>query len=205
MREGSRLVGSLFLASDRPAAFAPDHIEVAREVADPLAVAIRQALLLDEVRSANAPTRGPLAATPPRQEDERRRIARELHDEVGQALTATKIALDRIARDPSGPDIGPRLADAAAITHQALEQVRDLSRLLSPAMLEDLGLAEALRALVEGLAERAGLAAEADVDEVDPADPEVEMACYRIAQEALTNAVKHSGCDAAAPRPAPQR
>jgi PAS domain S-box-containing protein len=128
------------------------------------------------------------------QEDERRRIARELHDEVGQALTAARIALDRAARDPVGPGIGPRLADAAALTHRALEQVRDLSRLLSPAPLEDLGLAEALRALLEGLAERAGLATEADIDAaIEPADREVELACYRIAQEALTNAVKHAG------------
>jgi signal transduction histidine kinase/CheY-like chemotaxis protein len=127
------------------------------------------------------------------QEAERRRIARELHDEVGQCLTAAKMALDRVARDPSGPDVGRRVDDAAAMTAQALDQVRDLSRLLRPSLLDDLGLPEALRALVEGLSERAGLGADVEFDEVGPVDPDVETACYRIAQEALTNSVKHAG------------
>ncbi len=193
LREGDRLVGSLFLVSDRPAAFSTAQLEVAREVADHLAIAIRQALLLDEVRAAKERLEALSRQLIRAQEEEQRRIARELHDEVGQSLTAVKIGLNRLARDPSGPDIGSRLSDAAAMTDQALEQVRDLSRLLRPALLDDLGLAEALRALAENLAERTGLAAEAEVDEIGPVDPEMETACYRIAQEALTNAIKHAG------------
>ncbi len=193
LRESDRLVGSLFLVSDRPAAFSTDQLEVAREVADHLAIAIRQALLLDELRAAKERLEALSRQLIRAQEEEQRRIARELHDEVGQSLTAVKIALNRLARDPSGPDIGSRLSDAAAMTDCALEQVRDLSRLLRPSLLDDLGLAEALRALAENLAERTGLAAAADVDEIGPVDPEVETACYRIAQEALTNAIKHAG------------
>jgi signal transduction histidine kinase len=127
------------------------------------------------------------------QEVERRRIARELHDEVGQCLTAAKMALDRVARDSLGSDAGRRVDDAAAMTAQALDQVRDLSRLLRPSLLDDLGLPEALRALVESLSERAGLGAVVEFDDIGPIDPDVETACYRIAQEALTNSVKHAG------------
>jgi PAS domain S-box-containing protein len=191
--EGGRLVGSLFLISNRPAAFSTDQFEVAREVADHLAIAIRQALLLDEVQSAKVRLEALSRQLIRAQEEEQRRIARELHDEVGQSLTAVKIVLHQLARDPTKPDIGGRLSDAAAMTDQALGQVRDLSRLLRPSMLDDLGLAEALRALAENLAERTGLDAEAEVDEIGPVDPEVETACYRIAQEALTNAIKHAG------------
>ena len=71
--------------------------------------------------------------------------------------------------------------------------MRDISRLLRPSLLDDLGLPAALRALVDRVAGAAGLNAELEIDEVDPVDAEVETACYRIAQEALTNAVKHSG------------
>jgi signal transduction histidine kinase len=190
--EGGRLFGSLLLASDRAAAFSTDQVEVAREVADHLAIAIRQALLLDEVRAAKGRLEALSRQLIRAQEEEQRRIARELHDEVGQSLTAVKIVLDRLAGDPSGPDAGRRLEDAAAMTAQALEQVRDLSRLLRPSLLDDLGLAEALRALVEGLAERTGLGAEAAIDEIGRVDPEVETACYRLAQETLTNAIKHA-------------
>jgi signal transduction histidine kinase/CheY-like chemotaxis protein len=127
------------------------------------------------------------------QEAERRRIARELHDEVGQCLTAAKMALDHVARDQWGPDVGRRVDDAAAMTAQALDQVRNLSRLLRPSLLDDLGLPEALRALVESVAERVGLSADLELDDVGPIDPDLETACYRIAQEALTNSVKHAG------------
>jgi PAS domain S-box-containing protein len=193
LREGGRPVGSLLLVSDRPAAFSTDRLEMVQEVADHLAIAIRQALLLDEVRSAKVRLETLSRQLIRAQEDERRRIAHELHDEVGQSLTAVKIALDRLARDPSAPDRVSRLVDAATMTGHALEQVRDLSRLLRPSLLDDLGLAEALRALVEGLADRTGLGTEAEVDEIGPVDPEIETACYRIAQEALTNAIKHAG------------
>jgi signal transduction histidine kinase len=126
------------------------------------------------------------------QEDERQRIARELHDEVGQCLTAVKLSLDQIACEPPGSDISDRVADAAAITGLAIEQVRDLSRLLRPAILDDLGLTVALRSLVRGLSERAGLGAKVEIDEVGPVNPDVEIACYRIVQEALNNTVKHA-------------
>ena len=188
-----RLLGAIFLASGGPEAFSADQLEVAREVGDQLAVAIRQAVLLKEVRSANLRLESLSRQLIRAQEEEQRRIARELHDEVGQNLTAVKIMLNLLVRDPSSPDLGRRLGDAAAMTGLALEQVRDLSRLLRPSILDDLGLADASRALVASLAERVGLDIEIAVDEIGSVDPEVQTACYRIIQEALTNAAKHAG------------
>ncbi len=190
--DGGRLIGTIFLVSDRPRAFSTEQVDVVREVANQLAIAIRQALLLDEVKAAKVRLEELSRRLIRAQEEEQRRIARELHDEVGQNLTAVKIILNVLAGEASGPNLGQRLRDAAAMTGLALEQVRDLSRLLRPSLLDDLGLAEALRALVEGLAEKTSLAAAVDVDDVGPVDPEVETACYRITQEALTNAIKHS-------------
>jgi signal transduction histidine kinase len=117
------------------------------------------------------------------QEDERRRIARDLHDEAGQVLTAAKIALELDGR-----------ADAARLVGRALDQVRDVSNLLRPSALDDLGLAPALRTLVEDFAARTRLAAALDVDELrGPLPHDVEVAVYRVVQEALTNVARHAG------------
>jgi len=117
------------------------------------------------------------------QEDERRRIARELHDEAGQILTAVKIDLDLSGQ-----------RDSSELVGKAIAQVRDLSNLLRPTVLDDLGLLPAVRALVEDFAMRTRIPAELDA----PADlhhvtPEQQVAIYRIVQEALTNVARHAG------------
>ncbi len=116
------------------------------------------------------------------QEDERRRIARELHDEAGQVLTAVKIELELDGRKEAGALVG-----------RALAQVRDVSNLLRPSALDDLGLVAALRALVDDFALRTRIEVSLDLDGVTrPADPDVEVAVYRVIQEALTNVAKHA-------------
>jgi len=117
------------------------------------------------------------------QEDERRRIARELHDEAGQVLTAVKIELDLEGRREAGEMVG-----------KALAQVRDLSNLLRPTALDDLGLVPALRALTEDFARRARVETRLETPEGPPAlAPEIEVTIYRVVQEALTNVARHSG------------
>ncbi|MCC6988671.1 MAG: sensor histidine kinase [Acidobacteria bacterium] len=116
------------------------------------------------------------------QEDERRRIARELHDEAGQLLTAVKIELELDGQAKAGSLVG-----------RALNQVRDLSNLLRPSVLDDLGLAAALRVLADDFTARAGLHVTLDLDEAArrlPADAEVVI--YRVVQEALTNVARHA-------------
>jgi len=137
------------------------------------------------------------------QEEERRRVARELHDEAGQALTALIIGLERgLASMPEtyAPNlpVQPRqmvseLRDLAAAT---LDEVRKLALELRPAVLDDLGLVAALRQFLRTTEERTGLGTHLSLIGWDEASerlqPEVETALFRIAQEAVTNAVRHA-------------
>jgi len=128
------------------------------------------------------------------QEEERRTIARELHDEVGQVLTTIKVELS-LAQNKLAVAGGPDhlLRDAQSIADGALHTVRDLSHLLHPAMLDDLGLAAALEWYVQPFARRHGLTVQLQQDQMaGRLRPEIELAAFRIVQEALTNVVKHA-------------
>lgn len=128
------------------------------------------------------------------QEEERRAIARELHDEVGQALTAMKVELavaQRAAQTRGGAI--PALDNVRTIADGVLHTVRDLSRLLHPAVLDDLGLPAALDSHLRGFSKRHDIPATLLHDGMDRRlAPEVEAAIYRVVQEALTNVSKHA-------------
>jgi signal transduction histidine kinase len=115
------------------------------------------------------------------QEDERRRIARELHDEAGQMLTAVKIDLGLAGHLEAGERV-----------KTVLQQIRDVSNLLRPSALDDLGLEQALRALVDDFARRTRIAATFECDGELGAPPDAQVAIYRMVQEALTNVVRHA-------------
>jgi len=127
------------------------------------------------------------------QEEERRHLARELHDEIGQTLTAAKINLKIIAPDVPGHIIG-RLDDSVHLLDRLLRQVRELSLDLRPPLLDELGLVPTLRWLVDQQAQRAGLRVTftANVNGLEM-DPEVQTSCFRVAQEAITNVIRHAG------------
>ena len=132
------------------------------------------------------------------QEAERRRLARDLHDGIGQTLTALKQQLDVVEQSasdlPGFPEAArTRLRDAAELAAQALHETRELSRLLRPQILDDLGLEPALRWLTRTFSERTGLALEVDLVGIDcrlPAD--LETLAYRVVQEGLNNVGKHA-------------
>src|SRR5436309_2660134 len=118
------------------------------------------------------------------QETERRRLARELHDELGQALTAVKINLMAMRRLPDRARVDARLDDSIALMEGALQQVRNLSLDLRPSLLDDFGLLSALRWYAEQQAARTGLTITLDAAvEALPRLPDVETALFRIAQE----------------------
>jgi signal transduction histidine kinase len=133
------------------------------------------------------------------QEAERRRLARDLHDGIGQTLTALKQQLDVVEQSASAlPDFPEaargRLRDAAELAAQALHETRELSRLLRPQILDDLGLEPALRWLTRTFSERTGVALEVDLVNVDGRfQPDLETLAYRIVQEGLNNVAKHAG------------
>lgn len=126
------------------------------------------------------------------QETERRRIAHELHDELGQALTAIKINL--LADDRWGRQGGNApMAENIRIVEQALQQVRGLALALRPSMLDDLGLAPALRWLTEQSSQRGGVQVRLQVPaQLGRLAPDLETAVFRIVQEALTNIARHA-------------
>ncbi len=125
------------------------------------------------------------------QEEERLRIARELHDEIGQTLIAVALRAEHAAGQGEGGR--PELDELAEIVQHSLEDVRRISRELRPEALDELGLVDALIALSSRVAEQSGLRVRRRlVPPLPELSPELELAIYRIAQEALTNAVRHS-------------
>jgi signal transduction histidine kinase len=126
------------------------------------------------------------------QEEERRRIARELHDEIGQALTAMKLELAIAARSAPASVAGS-LQEARVITDRTLQSIRDMSQLLHPSMLDDLGLPDTATWYLRGFSRRTGITSDLVVDRLDRRlDPELESCTYRIIQEALTNVARHA-------------
>jgi two-component system sensor histidine kinase UhpB len=127
------------------------------------------------------------------QEAERKRVAQELHDEVGQALTAVMLQIGRLAKTAPS-DVGYELNEALETTRSSLEDVRRIAKQLRPEALDDLGLVPALNALVGTFAERTGLRIFHRLPEtMPPIGDEGELVVFRIAQESLTNAARHAG------------
>lgn len=125
------------------------------------------------------------------QEDERRRLARDLHDGIGQNLTALKHRLTQVAGDiPPAQRAG--LEAAITLCSDTLDDTRELSRLLRPPILDDLGLEPALRWLARSISESCGVEVELQVEPLPALDDELQTLLFRVAQEALNNASKHA-------------
>ena len=135
------------------------------------------------------------------QEDERRRLARELHDGLGQTLTALTNQLERLQQKLDGHgsgELAARLADSVEMARLALNESRELSRLLRPPVLDDLGLAAALSWLARTLEQRTGLRVELTLGGLEERlDADLETLVFRLVQEALTNVLRHAGVDRA--------
>jgi PAS domain S-box-containing protein len=127
------------------------------------------------------------------QDDERRRIARELHDGLGQEMVALKMLLDGIAHTPSS--LQEYMGQATGVIDRATQQIRTLSYLLHPPLLDEVGLLSALRWYLGGLTQRSGIETTLEVSPTDfpRLALELETAMFRIIQEALTNVFRHSG------------
>jgi signal transduction histidine kinase len=161
-------------------------------VADRAAPAVELARLLEKLRAGRERQRALSRRLLTAQEEERRRLAIELHDELGQGLTAVKINLAFLERMAGAATAPIQLRDAIASVDEAMQRVRDLALDLRPSVLDDLGLTAALRWYGDRFARRAQVEVRVAVDPVPPLEPELETACFRVAQEALTNVARHA-------------
>jgi two-component system, NarL family, sensor histidine kinase UhpB len=133
------------------------------------------------------------------QEEERARLARDLHDEVNQSLTGLLLRLEA-AREAAPPELEAELAETKALANQAMRELLSLARQLRPTALDDLGLAAAVAGQVEQLARgeiEADLSTDGDLSELGD---DAQLVVYRVAQEALSNAARHSGAGRVAVR-----
>lgn len=144
--------------------------------------------MLDRLETERSTSSGHALAA---QEAERRRIARELHDEIGQTLTAVLLELKSVASH-APPEIREELEHVVETTRSSLDEIRRVARRLRPGVLEEFGLVAALKALTNEFATRE-LSVQHRIDgDLPPLGPDVELVLYRVAQEGLTNVVRHA-------------
>ena len=130
------------------------------------------------------------------QEEERRRLARDLHDEVNQALTAILLRLEALAQE-SPPEHAQEVAELKRLVNQAMEELLNLARQLRPSALDDHGLMPAIGTQLKRFSARTGVEVSLNTDgDPDTLPEDVQTAVYRILQEALANVGRHAGATA---------
>ena len=185
--------GVLDLFSQAPATFTTDQSVLFTTLGQQVGVAVQHARLFEQIRNSRRRLQVLSQQSLQVQESERRHIARELHDEIGQALTAIKVNLQTAQRLSEKPTLAPHLEESISIVQNTLQQVRDLSLELRPSLLDDLGVISALRWYIDRQAQRAGFNARfTAIPSEMKLPPDVETTCFRIVQEAITNIVRHA-------------
>jgi len=150
-------------------------------------------LRLEESRRAQADLKELSAKLLRAQEEERRALSRELHDEVGQSLSAIVMETDNLMDFEHAPEVLPRLRAVHEMACRMVEETRNMSLLLRPSMLDDFGLVPALEWQARDAARRTGLRVQVDAPEMADGLPEEHKTCiYRIVQESLNNAARHA-------------
>lgn len=194
------LIGMLSLSAQTVGAFEDDHRPIVKELADTAGIAIQQARLFDSVREQQERLRRTMGRLAEAEEMERRRVVRELHDQVGQNLTALDLNLSTVRSQLERrglEELSRRIADSLSLVEQTNGRIRRLMIELRPPVLDDYGLLSALHWYSDQFSARTGIAvAVKGRDQVAGSlSPHVENALFRIAQEALNNTAKHAHAD----------
>jgi signal transduction histidine kinase len=191
---GERAAGTFVIVARARDPFASMDRRFLRALGQQIGAALQHAELYATLEERSAELRRASASLLRAAETERLRIARELHDETGQVVTAIKLELAELERlvagSPAGTEAARRASDLAG---RALGSIRATARGLRPAVLDDLGFVPALRTLAEEFAGRTGVAVDLQAGPLAPnPGPEVQVALYRVLQEALTNVARHA-------------
>jgi PAS domain S-box-containing protein len=193
---GDKVIGVVGLGKTEPDYFTQEHIQWAEALVGQAAMAIQNAWLFEQVRASHERLQSLSRRLVEVQESERRYIARELHDESGQALTALMFGLRLMEQEVDHPEnLLVRLAELKLLADEVLEDLHRLAMDLRPASLDHLGLVTALEQLVKVICERYNICVRfktVGISEETRLPDDVETALYRIVQEALTNAVRHA-------------
>jgi len=196
LRAGKRVIGVLNVESEKPDFFGKDERQLLSTLADQTALAIENAWLYEAVTQQREQLRTLTMRLGEAEEAERQRLARELHDQVGQNLTALGINLNIVrSRIPEeAADVArSRIDDSLALVEQTTERIRGVMADLRPPVLDDYGLVAALRWYGAQFALRVGITVTVQGEEQAPRlAAAIENALFRIAQEALTNVAKHA-------------
>jgi PAS domain S-box-containing protein len=190
------IAGFINLSSTEPGYYTPAHAQRLEAFAGQVAAGMHNARLYESVRQQREQLRSLAARLTEAEESERQWLARELHDQIGQNLTALSINLSIIRNQvlPEAPEtLRSRLEDSALLLKQMTARVRRVMEELRPPVLEDYGLLAALRWYGQQFADRTGIEVDVQGEEVtNPLVVSAENALFRIAQEALTNVAKHA-------------
>ena len=196
-----RLLGKFMLYYNAPRAIASEEVEFALSVSRHIAIAAERAHAERALRQSHEQLRRLAAGIEQAREEERTRIAREIHDELGQALTALKMDLawleGRLKRGRS--PLAAKARESAQLAEETIRSVRRISTALRPAVLDDLGIVAAIEWLVRDFGSHAGIRCglESEFEEL-ALDGEAATQVFRFCQEALTNVARHSGATEAA-------
>ncbi|OGC94404.1 MAG: hypothetical protein A2W25_01860 [candidate division Zixibacteria bacterium RBG_16_53_22] len=189
----SRVLGLLHLASPQPGRLSSENIQLLGAMGHQLGVAIENSNLWEQLKYKEEIRGRLLEGIITAQEAERKRIARELHDQTGQSLTSLMVGL-KMLETARPEEIDQRIKSMRHLTGQMLEDVHNLAVELRPSSLDDLGLVAALEQYTREFTDKFGINSEFQTIGFDHRrlSPEMEIALYRIVQEALTNVVKHA-------------
>jgi len=196
---GKKLMGILSITSiKKQITFTQEETKLVQTMANQIAIAIENARLMQVVKKRTQDLRDLSAELMKVQENERKRIAQELHDEVGQMLQSMKMSLDRIkmnlrSKPQKLDDIQDWLLDTENLLANTIDEIRTLTFDLRPSMLDDFGLIPTLRWFIENYSRRSNIQVSLKTkDQRYRFPPDIEVTLYRIIQEALTNVAKHA-------------
>lgn len=193
LKSSRSVIGVLMLGFARPYEWLPNERDLMRAIADRTVMAIERAKLSDELRAREARIAELSAHLLAVQEDERKRISRELHDETGQALMVIRLYLGMLEAQLTGRTAKSKIRETVSVVDRTIEGIRRIIARLSPLVLQELGLVAAIRKEAKDLAKATGIKVRVVINEdVGRLAPDIEAAIYRVVQESLHNIAKHA-------------